>query len=58
VLLILLHTHENKKDTIYFLLPVSSTGGMKTNIKGGKGGGIEKRKEKQPSVNPLLVDLN
>jgi hypothetical protein len=34
VLLILLHTHENKKDTINFFLPVSSNGGMKTTIKG------------------------
>jgi hypothetical protein len=39
------------------LLPVSSNGGMKTTIKGGATKN-EKKKEKQPSVKPFLVDLN
>jgi hypothetical protein len=52
VLLILLHAHENKKDTINFLLPVSSIGGMKTTIKGG--GGREKPKKKRNKKNNHL----
>jgi hypothetical protein len=50
VLLILLHTHENKKDTINFLLPVSSNGGMKTTSKGGGWGKNQKRKEKRKTT--------